>query len=62
MYQRKNKLKDLIYIQENKPCNEQTINGLFRSIIEPVLEKNVGGLILLRLEARGKNNFRGILK
>lgn len=59
---KKNELKNLIYIQENKSSNEQTINGLFRSIIEPVLEKNVEGLILLRLEERSKNNFNGILR
>lgn len=61
MYQ-KNELKNLIYIQENKPCNEQTVNGLFHSIIEPVLEKNSEGLVMLRLEEKSKNNFNGILK
>ena len=61
MYQ-KNELKNLIYIQENKPCNEQTINGLFRSIVEPVLEQNVEGLILLRLEDKSKQSYSGILK
>lgn len=59
---KKNKLKDLIYIQENKPCNEQTVNGLFRSIVEPILEKNVESLILCRLEEKSKKNFDGILK
>jgi len=58
----KNKLKDLIYIQENKPCNEQTVKGLFRSIVEPILEKNSEGLILCRLEEKSKNDFSGILK
>ncbi len=69
MYQ-KNKLKDLIYIQENKPCNEQTVKGLFRSIVEPILEKssegrsenNVQSLILCRLEEKSKNDFAGIFK
>lgn len=61
MYQ-KNKLKDLIYIQENKPCNEQTVKGLFRSIVEPILSKNAESLILCRLEEKSKNDFNGILK
>ena len=62
MYQQKNKLKDLIYIQENKPCNEQTVNGLFRSIVEPILEQNLEGIVLCRMEEKSKETFRGILK
>ena len=62
MYQQKNKLKDLIYIQENKPCNEQTVKGLFRSIVEPILSKNAESLILCRLEEKSKDDFNGILK
>lgn len=61
MYQ-KNRLKDLIYIQENKPCNEQTIKGLFRSIVEPVLEENVNSLVLCRLNDKSKKEFNNILK
>lgn len=59
---KKNKLKDLIYIQENKPCNEQTVKGLFRSIVEPILEKNCESLVLCRLEEKSKNDFGSILK
>ena len=62
MYQPKNKLKNLIYIQENKPCNEQTIKGLFRSIVEPILDGNVEGLVLCRLEEASKQAFCGVLK
>lgn len=62
MYKQKNKLKDLIYIQENKLCNEQTVKGLFRSIVEPILESNVESLVLCRLEEKSKNSFNGILK
>lgn len=62
MYKPKNELKNLIYIQENKPCNEQTVKGLFRSIVEPILEKNVEALILCRLEDKSKEEFNGILK
>lgn len=62
----KNRLKDLIYIQENKPCNEQTINGLFRSIVEPVLEtetkSSVKNLVLCRLENKSKREFDSIIK
>lgn len=58
----KNKLKDLIYIQENKPCNEQTVKGLFRSIVEPLLEKDVESFVLCRLEEKSRNDFDGILK
>ena len=59
---KKNELKNLIYIQENKPCNEQTIDGLFRSIVEPILEQNIEGLVLCRLEDKSKASFGGILK
>lgn len=59
---KKNELKNLIYIQENKPCNEQTINGLFRSIVEPILEQNVEGLVLCRLEEKTRATFGGMLK
>ena len=62
IFKQKNQLKDLIYIQENKPCNEQTINGLFRSIVEPILDKNVECLVLCRLEEKSRQSFNGILK
>lgn len=58
----KNRLKDLIYIQDNKPCNEQTIKGLFRSIVEPVLEVESKSFVLIRLENKSKNNFDSIIK
>lgn len=59
---KKNELKNLIYIQDNKPCNEQTIKGLFRSIVEPILEDNAEALVLLRLEEKSLNDFNNILK
>lgn len=62
MYQKKNKLKDLIYIQDNKLCNGQTIKGLFRSIVEPILDSNVESLVLCRFEEKSKKEFGGILK
>ena len=58
----KNKLKDLIYIQDNKLCNEQTIKGLFRSIVEPILENNVECVVMCRLNEKSKDHFNGILK
>ena len=61
MYQ-KNELKNLIYIQENKPCNEQTIKGLFRSIVDPILETSTECLVLFRLEEKSKNDFNSILR
>lgn len=62
MYQKKNKLKDLIYIQDNKLCNGQTIKGLFRSIVEPILDNNVESIVLCRFEEKSKKEFGGILK
>lgn len=59
---KKDKLKNLIYIQENKPCNEQTVKGLFRSIVEPIFEKNAETLVLCRLEEKSKNDLKGILQ
>ncbi len=58
----KNKLKDLIYIQDNKPCNEQTIKGLFRAIVEPILDSSVQSVVMCRLENKSKNDFNSILK
>jgi len=59
---KKNELKNLIYIQENKPCNEQTIKGLFRSIVEPIFEVNIEAVVLFRLEGKSKADFDGIFK
>lgn len=61
MYQ-KNELKNLIYIQENKSCDKQTLKGLFRAIVEPVLQSNAEGIVLLRLENESKQEFESILK
>ncbi len=58
----KNQLKNLTYIQENKPCNEQTIKGLFRAIVEPILEANIEAVVLCRLEEKSVEDFNGILK
>lgn len=47
----KNKLKDLIYIQENKPCNRKTLENIIRAILEPVLnEPSSEGLLVHRFK------------
>ncbi|MBP7211438.1 HAMP domain-containing histidine kinase [bacterium] len=61
-FPKRNKLKDLIYIQENKPCSKRTVEGLFRSIVEPILEENTEALILCRLEAKSQKTFNSLLK
>ena len=47
-----NNLKDLIYIQENKTLQKQTIKGLLRTILEPVLDTPAAGVVLYRLNDR----------
>lgn len=44
-----NKLKDLIYIQENKTLQKQTIVGMVRTMLEPVLDTPAAGVVLYRL-------------
>ena len=46
---RNNKLKDLIYIQENKTLQKQTITGMVRTMLEPVLDTPAAGVVLYRL-------------
>lgn len=58
----KNRLKDLIYIQENKSCNEQTVKSLFRAVVEPVLGKDIESIVLCRLGEKSKKDFNGTLK
>ena len=45
---RNNKLKDLIYIQENKTLQKQTIVGMVRTMLEPVLDTPAAGVVLYR--------------
>lgn len=59
--QGKNRLKDLIYIQENKPCSEKSIKGIIRSLLEPLFENvQEKGLVMYRFE--NKKEFDGLLK
>lgn len=57
----KNRLKDLIYIQENKPCSEKAINGVIRSLLAPIFENSEEkGVVLYRFE--NADNYSGLLK
>ena len=57
----KNRLKDLIYIQENKPCGEKSIQGMVRSMVEPLFENpEEKGVVLYRFSDSSK--FAGLLK
>ena len=57
----KNRLKDLIYIQENKPCSEKSIQGMVRSMVEPLFENpEEKGVVLYRFNDSSK--FTGLLK
>ena len=57
----KNRLKDLIYIQENKPCSEKSIKGVIRSMVEPLFENAEEiGVVLYRFN--DNSEFAGMLK
>lgn len=49
-FRQKNLLKDLIYLGQTKPVNKQTIKGLFRFALEPILEAQTQkAVVLVRL-------------
>ena len=57
----KNRLKDLIYIQENKPCSENAIDGIVRSMLEPLFESpEEKGVVLYRFN--NNNKYSGLLR
>ena len=57
----KNRLKDLIYIQENKPCSEKAIDGMVRSMLEPLFESpEEKGVVLYRFN--NNNKYSGLLR
>ncbi|MBR1681164.1 HAMP domain-containing histidine kinase [bacterium] len=57
----KNRLKDLIYIQENKPCSEKAIDGMVRSMLEPLFESpEEKGVVLYRFS--DENKYSGLLR
>lgn len=49
-FRQKNLLKDLIYLGQTRPVNKQTIKGLFRFALEPLLEAQTQkAVVLVRL-------------
>lgn len=49
-FRQKNLLKDLIYLGQTRPVNKQTVKGLFRFALEPLLEAQTQkALVLTRL-------------
>lgn len=57
---RKNLLREFIVNNEMKQASEQTVKSLLRSIVEPVIEGNSDGVVLVRLfDTRGLD---GLLK
>ena len=60
-YRQKNLLKDLIYLGQTKPVSKQTIKGLFRFALEPLLEAQTQrAVVLIRLFDTSK--LEGVLK
>lgn len=56
-----NFLKDFVYNEHSKSCSKQTITGLFRSIVEPILRADMqGALVLMRIF--DTKEFTGLLK
>ena len=51
----KNKLKDLIYIQENNSCSSKTIDGIIRALLEPLFSNpDEKGIVMYRFEDENK--------
>jgi len=46
---KKNLLKEFIFNNGMKQTSEQTVKSLLRSIVEPVIENNSDGVVLVRL-------------
>ena len=60
-FRQKNLLKDLIYLGQTRPVNKQTVKGLFRFALEPLLEaQSQRALVLLRLQ--DTKEIEGVLK
>ena len=56
---KKNLLKNLIFIQENKTITERTVEGMFRAFVEPLLNSPQEGLVVHRL--LNKDAYNGLL-
>ena len=60
-FRQKNLLKDLIYLGQTKPVTKQTVKGLFRFALEPLLEAQTQkAVVLIRLFDTGE--LDGVLK
>lgn len=60
-FRQKNLLKDLIYLGQTKPVSKQTIKGLFRFALEPLLEAQTQrAVVLIRLS--DTSELDGVLK
>ncbi len=60
-FKQKNLLKDLIYLGQTRPVNEQTVKGLFRFALEPLLEaQSQKALVLIRTFETAE--IEGVLK
>ena len=46
-FRQKNLLKDLIYLGQTKPVTKQTVKGLFRFALEPLLEAQTQKAVVL---------------
>ena len=56
---KKNLLKNLIFIQENKTITRRTVEGMFRAFVEPLLNSPQEGLVVHRL--LDKEPYQGLL-
>lgn len=60
-FRQKNLLKDLIYLGQTRPVNKQTVKGLFRFALEPLLEAQTQkAVVLIRLF--DTKELEGVLK
>ena len=60
-FRQKNLLKDLIYLGQTRPVNKQTIKGLFRFALEPLLEAQTQKAVVL-MRVFDTNGIEGVLK
>ena len=60
-FRQKNLLKDLIYLGQTRPVNKQTIKGLFRFALEPLLEAQTQKAVVL-MRVFDTAEIEGVLK
>ena len=56
---KKNLLKNLIFVQENKTITRNTVEGMFRAFVEPLLNSPQEGLVVHRI--LDKEPYQGLL-